>query len=172
MSSAKGWDCGGIALSGKCFKLGCQLGCLDLCNYSFAPCCSTPLEALCTRQENAEVGRYTSACTVLYTRWYTVPATALQRCTAVQTLCMSLPCWSYLGSLLVMPVQLFLEAPLLSVPALPLLHILVVCAVLLHPWMQTAIIHSCRNRKACSSLGIKAQYQVIGCYGISPSCTH
>ena len=55
-----------------------------------------------------------------------------------------------------MLLQLFLEAPLLSVPALALLHILVVCAVLLHPCMQTAISDSCRQKnKYALALGPK-----------------
>jgi len=45
-----------------------------------------------------------------------------------------------------MLLQLFLEAPLLSIPALPLLHILVACAVLFHPCMQTATSDRCQKR--------------------------
>lgn len=45
-----------------------------------------------------------------------------------------------------MLLQLFLEAPLFNIPALPLLHILVVCAVLLHPCMQTATSDNCRKK--------------------------
>lgn len=55
-----------------------------------------------------------------------------------------------------MLLQLFLEAPLLSVPTLALLHILVVCAVLLHPCMQTATSDNCQKKsKYALALGPK-----------------